>query len=103
MNVNHPNVLPPTAPRMIRLAAADNVAVAVSPLAAGEEISIEGLSITVVEPIRPGHKVALLSIGAGQPVLKYGLPIGSATRDILPGQHVHSHNLQSNYAGLSAI
>ena len=30
-----------------------------------------------------------------QTVLKYGYPIGVATRDIAPGEHVHSHNLTS--------
>ena len=39
-----------------------------------------------------GHKVALEAIGAGQPVVKYGQPIGRATRDIRAGEHVHVHN-----------
>lgn len=40
-----------------------------------------------------GHKVALCDIPAGTEVIKYGFPIGRATRDIAEGEWVHSHNL----------
>jgi hypothetical protein len=30
-------------------------------------------------------------------VVKYGAPIGSATRDIGPGEYVHTHNVKSDY------
>lgn len=40
-----------------------------------------------------GHKRALRAIAAGEPVIKYGWPIGRASRDITPGDWVHSHNL----------
>ena len=36
-------------------------------------------------------------IAAGEKVLKYGAPIGSATRDIGQGEHVHLHNMRSDY------
>jgi hypothetical protein len=37
------------------------------------------------------------AIAQGEKVLKYGLPIGSATRDIEAGEHVHVQNLKSDY------
>lgn len=40
-----------------------------------------------------GHKVALCDIPAGTEVIKYGFPIGRATKDIAEGEWVHSHNL----------
>lgn len=40
-----------------------------------------------------GHKVALCDIPAGTEVIKYGFPIGKATKDIAKGEWVHSHNL----------
>lgn len=40
-----------------------------------------------------GHKVALCDIPAGAEVIKYGFPIGKATKDIAKGEWVHSHNL----------
>ena len=43
-----------------------------------------------------GHKYARRAIAAGEAVVKYGMPIGHATRDIAPGEHVHGHNLATN-------
>lgn len=50
-------------------------------------------------PVPRGHKVALLPIAAGDAVVKYGFPIGHATRAIAPGEHVHSHNLATALTG----
>jgi hypothetical protein len=36
-------------------------------------------------------------IAAGERVIKVGVPIGTATQAIAPGEHVHSHNLRSDY------
>jgi altronate dehydratase len=44
-----------------------------------------------------GHKIAARPIAAGEKIIKYGVPIGSATRAIAQGEHVHTHNLQSDY------
>ena len=46
-----------------------------------------------------GHKLALAAIPAGEHVIKYGHPIGSATSDIQPGEHVHVHNVKTNLSG----
>jgi altronate hydrolase len=46
-----------------------------------------------------GHKVALRDIKKGEPVIKYGFPIGEATEDIPMGGHVHSHNLHTLLSG----
>src|SRR3546814_7112841 len=48
-----------------------------------------------------GHKVARAFIPAGALVVKYGMPIGSATADIEPGDWVHLHNMRSNYISRS--
>lgn len=55
-----------------------------------ERITQEGLRLA--GPIPFGHKVARRAIGAGQPVVKYGVSIGTATCDIQAGEHVHVHN-----------
>lgn len=73
----------------------DNVIVALEPLYAGETAA----GITLLEDIPSGHKFACLSIAAGQPVIKYGQPIGHATVSIQPGQWVHSHNLKTSLSG----
>lgn len=46
-----------------------------------------------------GHKIALRDIACGEPVIKYGFPIGKATADIAKGQWVHSHNLATALSG----
>jgi altronate hydrolase len=73
----------------------DNVATALQPLEDGRVLDIGGVSVTVHEPIASGHKVAIRAIAAGEPVIKYGSPIGTATADIAPGAHVHTHNVAS--------
>ena len=74
----------------------DNVATALEPLERGRQLEVGGVSITTVESIASGHKVALRAIEAGDAVIKYGSPIGVATAAIPAGAHVHTHNLASN-------
>lgn len=88
---------PHTDPRLIHLAAEDNVCAAATNLGAGQSVIFQGRQITLADPVPTGHKVAVVPIAAGQKVLKYGAPIGSATQDIHPGQYVHTHNLKSDY------
>lgn len=46
-----------------------------------------------------GQKYALRDIPKGENVVKYGNPIGHATKDIRKGEWVHSHNLATNLSG----
>ena len=46
-----------------------------------------------------GQKYALCEIRKGEAVVKYGNPIGRATKDIHIGEWVHSHNLATNLSG----
>lgn len=77
--------------RAIQIHEKDNVAVALLPLKAGEAV----LGITLAEALPAGHKFALTTIRGGEPVVKYGLPIGKASADITPGQWVHTHNVKT--------
>lgn len=49
-----------------------------------------GLEIAAGVPF--GHKIAVRAIPRGEPVVKYGVAIGRAIRDIAAGEHVHVHN-----------
>ena len=42
-----------------------------------------------------GHKLALRDIKAGEKIVKYGFPIGVATKDIAKGEWVHVHNVRT--------
>ncbi len=82
---------------LIRLSAEDNVAVAIRNIAAGAEVEVDGLRLVARDPIPFAHKMALRPVRAGEKLIKYGVPIGSATRAIEPGGHVHVHNIKSDY------
>lgn len=92
----------------IRLNAADNVAVAMDALQQGELLSIlsehgveiDKITVATLVPL-PFHKVALVPINRGAPLIKYGEIIGYATTSIGRGDWVHTHNLQSATFGES--
>jgi altronate dehydratase len=80
----------------IVISARDNVATALDALPAGQLLQFDTATVTVMEPIPRGHKVALRPIRTGDAVLKYGSAIGTATADIAAGAHVHTHNVASD-------
>lgn len=94
---------PGPAGRLLRLAGADNVLVATGPVGPGATPLSDGGEITVLAAVTLGHKVAARAIAAGEKILKYGAPIGSATTDIAMGAHVHVHNMQSDYTPTYAL
>ena len=79
----------------IQINAADNVAVALTPIALGEAPGGLGGEVTALQAIPQGHKLALTDIPKGAPVIKYGSPIGFALQEIPAGSHVHTHNLRT--------
>ena len=83
--------------RFLKINAADNVAVALADdLKAGESFDIDGVRVTLREPVARGHKFALRDIAEGENVVKYGYPIGHATEPVAAGAWIHSHNLKTN-------
>lgn len=86
-----------TDPRLILLAPDDNVFVVREAVGAGEDIQVSGRKVRASAEIGLGHKLARRPIAKGEKVVKYGFPIGSASRDIEPGDHVHIDNLASDY------
>ena len=85
------------APPLLLLHPSDNVFVARRSLSANELVVMEGTEFQVRAAIPIGHKVARYNLQPGARVLKYGAPIGSATQHIAPGEHVHLHNMKSDY------
>jgi altronate hydrolase len=76
---------------VLRIDPSDNVLLALRELAPQDRAG----DVVARDPIPPGHKLAARDIRAGEPVIKYGCPIGVASRDIPAGSHVHTHNLRS--------
>lgn len=79
----------------IKIHPSDLVAVALTPLSAGAKIQAGEQTVTLLEDIPQGHKFALSAIPAGNPIIKYGNPIGVAKQDIPTGGWVHVHNIKT--------
>jgi hypothetical protein len=86
-----------TDPRVLVLAAGDNVAIAKSDIPAGTTLQVGGVAVTLKTAMETGHKFAFLKVAKGGGITKYGAPIGVATRDIEPGDSMHIHNITSDY------
>ena len=82
---------------LLHLSARDNVCAAARALSAGETVTFAEEIIVLGDDIPTGHKVCVRTVLKGEKVFKYGASIGHATCDIQPGQHVHAHNLESDY------
>lgn len=78
----------------------DNVAVALSDLVKGEDVTVDGDVITLKQDVPQAHKVALVDFAENDLVMKYGCPIGHATSAIEVGEHVSPLNLKTNLSDL---
>ncbi len=85
---------------IIKIHKEDNVAVALEEIKQGESFVIDGEEIAAVTDILAGHKVALCEMDAGTTVVKYGSPIGNATKAIQKGEWIHTHNIQTGLGNL---
>ena len=77
-------------PRSIRLNAGDNVVVAVDIFERGSHPA----GVAALARVPKGHKMAVVPIAKGEPILKFGQIIGFAREDIAPGAWVHEHNVE---------
>ena len=73
----------------VRLDRADTVVTSTRSLSIGT--LVDGVSTTALIP--SGHKAATTQMGLGDPVRKYAQLIGYASSNIMPGDHVHTHNV----------
>ena len=83
--------------KVIHLDPADNVVVCTKSLDAEERIFILDELVQIKTPVGIGHKLACKAIQKGDIIIKYGVEIGTASEDIPFGDHVHTHNMKSNY------
>jgi hypothetical protein len=89
--------------RLLLLSPDDNVFVLRGAIDAGETVALETGQATVPARLGLGHKIARHAIAAGEKIVKYGAPIGSATQAIAAGAHVHLHNVKSDYTPTYAL
>lgn len=74
----------------------DNVMVALENFNKGDIVN----DIQIKEDINKGHKVAIKDINENELIIKYGYPIGTATKKINKGSHVHTHNIKTTLGDL---
>jgi altronate hydrolase len=86
--------------KLLKIDARDNEAVALEDIAAGETLEIGASALTAKETIDRGHKIALSNIRESEDIIKYGFPIGHATRNIDAGEYIHTQNIKTNLKGL---
>ncbi len=85
--------------RILKIHPDDTVVVALKSIISGSVIDADGLSIQISKDIPTGHKIAIKNMYKGDSVIKYGMPIGTATQDVRSGDHVHVHNLKTRLTG----
>lgn len=83
--------------RFVLLNDKDNIFVCCGKVAVGEDVFLEGVSVIMDVEINVGHKIARNHIAQGEKIIKYGAAIGSATKSISFGEHVHMQNVKSDY------
>jgi altronate dehydratase small subunit len=88
---------PTTDYRLILLAREDNCLIAAARLEAGTAVEIEGERVVLAKTIELGHKVARRALAKDEKVLRYGAPIGHVNAPVARGEHLHTHNLESDY------
>lgn len=88
---------PNTDARLILLSPEDNCLIAAGRLDAGEAVEIEGERVALAKTIELGHKVARRALSKDEKVLRYGAVIGHVTGPVARGEHLHTHNLESDY------
>jgi (2R)-sulfolactate sulfo-lyase subunit alpha len=84
-------------PPLLLLHPEDNIVVARRDIAAGEQVELDGEIFIIPAAVELGHKLARCALEPDARVLKYGAPIGSMKTRVARGEHVHLHNLRSDY------
>ena len=83
----------------LKINPADSVVVCLQAKKKGEIIEVDGQQITVCQDIPAGHKVLIKNVKKGENIIKYGYPIGHASKDLKAGDWVNENNLKTNLSG----
>jgi Altronate dehydratase len=81
--------------KTLLLSPKDNVVTCLQALTKGDAVDTDAGTVAPRVDIPKFHKMAVANIAKGALCYKYGEMIGMATQDILPGDHVHVHNIES--------
>ncbi|WP_100401108.1 UxaA family hydrolase [Bacillus sp. FJAT-44742] len=79
----------------------DHVGVVTTPINKSEKVKgvymDDGTEITLNSnhDVPLGHKIALVELGEGEDVMKYGIKIGVTSQDVAVGDYIHTHNIKT--------
>ena len=88
--------------RFLKIHPSDNVWVALSDLKAGEQLSINGSSLTLTDDIPAKHKFVEKELQPDDEIIMYGILVGKAILTIKAGGAIGTHNIKhkaSPYSG----
>lgn len=83
--------------KLIQLSPNDNVLVVCQDIAAGDNLTFNKVHYLMEKNIALGHKIASRDISEGEKIIKFNVSIGSASGLIKKGEHVHIHNMKSDF------
>ncbi len=86
----------------LKIAATDNVAVALTDLKAGEQLEIAGKTFTLRSDVSAKHKFALRDLRVRDSVIMYGGVVGEVVSPILSGEAITTANLRHLASGFRA-
>lgn len=87
--------------RVLKIHPADNVLVALTDLKAGENISYNSASTTLVENIPAKHKFVYQPLQPDSEIIMYGVLVGRATKPIAAGSSVNTQNVKHKASSFS--
>ena len=87
--------------RYLKIHPSDNVYVALTDLKAGEKLSLNGRSLTLIDDIPAKHKFLEKSLKPEEEVIMYGTTVGKALANIPEGGVIGTHNIKHKAAPYS--
>lgn len=84
--------------KVLRIHPKDNVAVALTNLKKGEEVTAADQRVILISDISAKHKFALADLAPGGEVVMYGVLVGKAARPIRKGELISTQNLRHDAA-----
>lgn len=87
--------------RFLKIHPADNVWVALTDLKAGENISINNSSLTLINDVPAKHKFVEKSLQPDDEIIMYGILVGKAIQPIPAGAAIGTHNVKHKASSYS--
>ena len=85
--------------RTLMVQPADNVAVALQDLKAGEEMEVNGVQIQLLDDVKAKHKFLLTDLKKGDKIIMYGVLVATTNEDLKRGNVITTANVHHAASG----